>query len=95
MASLEAIGKAQIYGAALKRITGQEPSYLYEDSHVRIYFEPDRLKLVQQQLEKMATSGPGDVRVNWSQIVTPYAIKKALPFAIGILVAGYILGKTT
>lgn len=93
MASIASIGKAQLVGAALQKITGQEPSYIYNDDHVRVYFEPDRLKSVQKQLAEMATSGPGDVRIDWLPIITPIAIKKAAPYAIGILVAGYLLGK--
>lgn len=93
MASLETIGKAQLYGAALQKITGQAPSYIYNDKFVRIYFEPDRLRLVQQKINEMATSGPSDVRVDWMQIFTPMAIKKAAPIAIGLVVAGYLFGK--
>jgi len=93
MATVQTIGKAQLFGAALKQITGVEPSYIYEDNFVRIYFEPDRLKQVQAKLQKMAASGPSDVRIDWFPIVSPIAIKKAAPFAIGLLAAGYLLGK--
>jgi hypothetical protein len=93
MASLETIGKAQLYGAALQKITGQAPSYIYNDDHVRVYFDADKLKLVQQQINSMATSGPSDVRVDWLQIFTPMIIKKAAPVAIGLLVAGYLFGR--
>lgn len=93
MASIETIGKAQIMGAALQKITGVEPSYLYEENFVRIYFQPDRLKQVQTKLAQMAASGPSDVRIDWFPIATPLLIKKGLPVAIGLLVAGYIFGK--
>lgn len=93
MASLETIGKAQVMGAALQKITGVEPSYIYEDNFVRIYFQPDRLKAVQAKISEMASSGPSDVRIDWLPIATPLLIKKAAPVAIGLLVAGYIFGK--
>jgi len=93
MASIETVGKAKILGAALQKITGVEPSYLYEENFVRIYFQPDRLRQVQAKLSEMATSGPSDVRIDWFPIVSPMLIKKGIPVAVGLLVAGYLFGK--
>lgn len=93
MASITSISKAQGIGFALQQITGQEPSYAYEPDYVRVYFEPDRLQLVQKKLEQMASSGPGDVRIDWMPIVLPYAVKKAALPVIGVALAGFILGK--
>lgn len=93
MANVATIGKAKAIGTALQKITGVEPSYLYEDNFVRIYFQPDRLQAVQTKLAEMAASGPSDVRIDWFPIVSPMILKKGLPVAIGLLVAGYIFGK--
>lgn len=97
MADIRSIAKAQALGLALKKTTGIEPSYVYETDHVLIYYEPDRLKQMQEYVEKIAASGrkPGDVRVNWMPIITPFAIKKAVPYVVGILAIGYFLGKAT
>jgi hypothetical protein len=93
MAEAVSIAKAQAAGLALQTVFGVQPSFLYNPDHVRIYFEPDRLKTVQTKIASMATAGPSDVRVDWLPLVAPLAIKKALPFAVGLLVAGYLFGK--
>lgn len=93
MASAVSIGKAQAAGLAMQSVFGVAPSYLYNPDHVLIYYEPDKLKAVQERIASMATSGPSDVRINWLPIVTPIAVKKAIPYAVGLLVAGYLFGK--
>lgn len=97
MASIQSIAKAKALALALQKITGVEPSLSYETDHVLIYYQPDRLKQVQTYVEKIAASGkkPGDVRVNWMPVVTPFAVKKAVPYVLGILAVGYVLGKAT
>lgn len=93
MASVQTIAKAQLTGAALEKVFGEVPSYIYEPDHVRVYYEPDRLFRVQEKVKTMATSGPSDVRIDWIPIVTPFAINKGLPYAIGIVAAGFFLGR--
>lgn len=93
MAKVQSIAKAQMYGLALKEFFGQEPSYLYEGNHVRIYYEPDRLKKVQQRIKEMASAGPSDVRIDWTPMIRPEVLKKALPYALGLIAVGYIVGK--
>lgn len=95
MASLATIGKAQGVGLALKTVFGQEPSYLYEDNYVQVYYQPDRLKKVQSKIAQMAAAGPSDVRIDFVPMITPIAIKKALPYAVGLLAVGYLVGKMT
>ena len=93
MADIRSIAKARALGLAIQQITGVEPSYENAADHVRIYFQPDRLQAVQSKLQEMSESSPGDVRVDWFPIVAPTAIKKGLPIAAGLLIAGYLLGK--
>lgn len=92
MASLQTIAKAQAFGLALKKMTGEEPSYQYYDDYVRIYYQPDRLKKVQEKVQEISSKEPGDVRFDWFQVVTPLAIKKGLPIAGAIFFLGYLLG---
>ena len=92
MASLQSITKAQGVGLLLQKMTGIAPSYVYGHDYVRIYYQPDKLKEVQRKLELISASGPGDVRVDWFPMVLPMAIKKALPFAAGLLLIGYLIG---
>lgn len=95
MATIVTIGKARGVGAILQQVTGVEPSYEYGPDYVRIYFQPDRLKQVQQKLAEWeaTAAGPSDVRVDWFPAVMPLAVKKSLPLIGGLLLAGYILGR--
>lgn len=95
MADLAAIGEAKIEGLLLQKLFGVPPSYEYAPDHVRIYYEPDRLKQVQQRVNAMATSGPGDVRIDWFPMIQPIVLKQALPYAVGAVILGYLLGKMT
>lgn len=93
MASLQAIAKAQASGLALKQMFGVQPDYEYLPDHVKVYYTPDKLLQVQNKIASMSTAAPGEIRIDWVPMVAPLAIKKSLPFAIGALVAGYIVGK--
>lgn len=95
MAALESIAEARIEGALLSKLFGVAPSYEYNPDHVRIYYQPDRLKQVQDRVNQMATSGPGDVRIDWFPMIQPIVLKQALPYAIGAIALGYFLGKMT
>ncbi len=93
MANITSIGKAKAQGLLLKRLFGVEPNYEYGSDHVRVYWQPDKLKIVQMKIAKMQTVQPGDVRIDWFPAVSPLVIKKALPYALGAVVLGYVLGK--
>lgn len=93
MATVQSIAKGQAYAAVLEKVFGEKPSLRYEEKRVVVYWEPDRLKRVQQKIESMATSSPGDVVVDWQSIAAPSVLKRAMPIGFGVLVAGYILGK--
>lgn len=96
MASIQTIGKAKATGLLLKNLLGIEPEYQYFDNYVRLWYPQEDLKRVHERVNQIAvnSSKPGDVRIDFVPIVAPTAIKKIVPFAIGAIVAGYILGKT-
>jgi len=93
MANVTTIAKAQVAGAALNQVFGEQPAYDYQSDYVRVYYEPDRLKQVQSRIEQMAISGPSDVRIDWLPMVTPFALKKATPYIIGLVAVGILLGR--
>jgi hypothetical protein len=93
VADVSTIAKAQLAGVALNQVFGEQPAYDYQSDYVRVYYEPDRLKQVQSRIEQMAVSGPSDVRIDWLPMVTPFALKKATPYIIGIAAAGFLLGR--
>lgn len=95
MATALTAGKAKVAGLALQQVFGEEPQYYYADDHVRLYYDADKLKQVQQKIEMMATSGPSDVRIDWLPMITPLALKKAVPIIGGIVLVGIIIGRMT
>lgn len=96
MASIQAITKAKATGLVLKSLFGIEPKYQYFDDYVRIFYSNEDLPTVHAKVNQIAAGSkkPGDIRIEFIPIVAPIAIKKVLPYAIGAIVAGYILGKT-
>jgi hypothetical protein len=93
MASIQSITKAKGTGFLLEQLFGVPVAYKYNPDNVGIYYEPDRLKQVQSKIAAMASSGPGDVRVEWFPMVTPIVIKKTIPYAIGLIVAGMLIDR--
>ena len=95
MAALQAIAKAKATGLILKNLLGAEPNYEYSENFVRLYYTKEQLKNVHNRVNEIATnsSKPGEVRIDLLPIVAPIAIKKVAPYAIGAVVAGYLLGK--
>jgi hypothetical protein len=93
MASVQTIAKAQGSGLLLEQLFGIPVSYDYQPNHVRVYYQPDRLKQVQGRVATMAAGGPGDVRIDWFPMVTPVVLKQAAPYAVGLLAAGFLIGK--
>lgn len=93
MATVQTIAKAQGTGLLLEQLFGVPVSYEYNPDHVRVYYQPDRLKQVQGKVQTMASGGPGDVRIEWFPMVSPVVLKTAAPYAIGLIAAGFILGR--
>jgi hypothetical protein len=94
MASLDIVGKAEALSLALERAFNVEPSIEYGSNYARIYYQPDRLKKVQAIIYKMANDRePGSIRVDWFPIITPIALQKGVPYIIGLVGLGYLLGK--
>lgn len=93
MAAVQSITKAKGTGFLLEQLFGVPVAYDYNPDHVRVYYEPDRLKQVQGKVATMAAGGPGDVRIDWFPMVSPVVMKQAAPYAIGLLVAGIVIGK--
>lgn len=96
MATVQTIAKAKATGLILKNLLGIEPEYQYFDNYVRLYYSNENLPKVQSRINQIAvnSSKPGDVRIDFMPMVAPVAIKKIVPYAIGAIAIGYILGKT-
>ncbi|MDD3065837.1 MAG: hypothetical protein PHT24_06240 [Endomicrobiaceae bacterium] len=95
MASIQSIAKAQTAGKLLKAITGIEPEYIYYDDYVQVTYKKENLPEVQRKVSELIanTSSGSDVKIDYVPIVGHVAIKKIIPYALGLLFTGYIIGK--
>jgi hypothetical protein len=95
MATVQTIAKAKATGLILKNLFGIEPEYDYQENHVRLYYTGNNLNQVREKIDQIATTStkPSDVRIDFIPMVAPAGIKKALPYALGAVAIGYILGK--
>jgi hypothetical protein len=97
MATVQTIAKAKATGLILKNLLGIEPQYDYQNDYVRLYYSGQGLNQVHEKMNSIAVKSkmPGDVRIDFVPMVAPVAIKKILPYALGAVLAGYIIGKAT
>ena len=93
MATLESIGKAKATGLILSTVLGVEPKYEYHDNYVRVYYPSTDLPAVRAKVNEIATGPAGDVRIDWLPLTTPIAIKTVLPVAVGLIAAGFLIGR--
>lgn len=95
MATVQTIAKAKATGLILKSLLGIEPEYDYQDNFVRLYYTGNNLNQVREKVDQIATTSkkPSDVRVDFFPIIAPAGIKKVLPYALGAVALGYIIGK--
>ena len=95
MATVQTIAKAKATGLIHKNLLGIEPEYDYQDDHVKLHYTGSNLNQVREKINQIATTSkkPGDVRIDFIPMIAPVGIKKALPYALGAVALGYILGK--
>jgi len=96
MANAQSIVKAKALSEVLKFVFGEEPTIEYYDDFVRIYYQPDRLKIVQKTLEGMISrfgASTSDIRFEFLPLITPILIKKGFPLAMTIFSTGFLIGR--
>lgn len=95
MATVQTIAKAKATGLILKNLLGVEPEYDYQENYVRLYYTGNNLNQVRERVNEIAATSkkPSDVRIDFIPFVAPVGIKKVLPYALGAVALGYIIGK--
>lgn len=92
--NLVTTAKAQALSIALEQATGERPEVQDMGDHIRVYWNTVDHKSIQSKIEKMISKKePGEIRVEWLPVVTPIAIKKLLPLALGLVAVGFVVGK--
>lgn len=94
MADIVTQVKAETIAALAKQIFGVKPVVQNMGDYYRIYWENENLPEARAAFEQYVSEiKPGDVRVEWFPVVQNVAIKKALPYVLGIFAAGFLIGK--
>jgi len=95
MATIQNIAKAKTTGLILKNLLGVEPEYQYYNDHVRLWYPKESLPAVHEKINTIAVNSekPSDVRIDLVPMFAPIGIKKVLPYALGAVAVGYVLGK--
>lgn len=92
--ALQTIALAESYAEALSRVTGTPAVARHSANYSTVTFADP--VATQRWIEKqLRLAPPGDVRVDFGPAVYPVAIRAALPWALGILALGWIVGKNT
>ncbi len=95
MNAVTAAIKAQTLALLSEQVLGVKPEIeKVGNDYYRLYWKSDDLPEVRENFSSYISNiEPGDVRVEWVPVVQNVAIKKALPWVLGVFAAGFLIGK--
>ena len=82
--------KTELFATAIQKLTGERPAVNYFPNYSEIYFSKNQAKKIQEMIEKEKES---DIRIKFMPVIIPIAIKKLLPYGIGLFIAGLLTSK--
>jgi hypothetical protein len=86
--------KAESVALLAQQILGVKPEIENVGDYYRVYWNKEDLPEVRENLDEYISNiKPGDVRVEFIPVVQNVAIKKVLPYVLGIFAAGFLIGK--
>jgi len=92
--TLSRAATAESYAAALEKMVGVPAAVRHVANYSEVYWSRENIPAAQSWLNRQLSPGkPGDVRVDFGPVVYPVAARRALPYVVGLLVAGYVAGK--
>lgn len=90
MASTAIVSKAELYAKGIQAITGERPVINYYADHAEIRFKPSQVKKLRESME---SGKPSEVKIDFLPIAAPIVLKKLIPLAVGLYIAGIITAK--
>jgi hypothetical protein len=96
MASVQSIAKAQAVGKLLYSFTGIEPQYTYYDDYVNVFYKQSDIPAIQSKIDSLIKNNSGkksDIQIDYLPLISNLLIKKVLPYGLGLILIGYIIGK--
>lgn len=93
MASLATVAKAEAISQASRLLFGFQPQISYTDTQAIIRFSPAQNKTISDYFTAMMyDTTPPDIDIDFVPMGGPWALKAFLPYFIGTLAGGGILG---
>lgn len=85
--------KTGAFSALIKLYTGESPVITRMNDYNQIDFTPSQVKTIHAKLDEAHRGDPGEVRLNVKPIFLPYYLKKYAPPILGLIGAGFLLGR--
>jgi|WetSurMetagenome_2_1015567.scaffolds.fasta_scaffold06083_7 hypothetical protein len=86
--------KTEAIAAALSTILGSSPVTSYSNGKGKITFTSDQSKKFQTMIDSVKLkSGATDINIDFLPVVMPVVLKKTVPYILGLVAIGYVLGK--
>lgn len=89
--------EAQAVSSLIKTVTGYAPTITYTNNKAYLTFNKNDIPLIQAKIDKIMNTPTSktdlDVNLAFEPVIYPIVIKKVLPYAIGAIAIGFILGK--
>jgi hypothetical protein len=92
MADLNLTLKTAAVKAIFVQIFGFEPVTNLTDTYAEFSFTPEQQVVLRNWMDKQLASQPGELRFNLAPVLTPWIIKKALPYVAAAVGTGYAIG---
>jgi hypothetical protein len=93
MADLNLTLKASAVKAVIEQVFGFTPVVNMTENYVEFSFTPEQQIVLRAWLDKQLVSPPGELRFNLSPVLTPWIIKKALPYLAAAAGTGFVVGR--
>jgi hypothetical protein len=85
--------QAAAISSVLNLLTDEEPIINDYGSYSMIRFTPGQQAKISKLINDSLTGKPGAIRFDAAPIVNPIIIKQAIPYAVALIAAGFLLGR--
>jgi hypothetical protein len=96
MANITVVGKTEAIAFAFQKAIGTRPIVTYPSgkNYGSVQFTQEQKVILRKLLDKnMSDKGESDVHIDLLPVVAPVLLKKAAPYALGLLAVGFLAGK--
>jgi len=92
MSDLNSTAEVVAIAAAFTALLGSPPNVSLTDSGGIVSFSPDQATKIQNMMQS-TSGGSNNVQVDLLPVVLPVIVKMALPWVLGIVALGVVIGR--